>query len=267
MYSLRLTCFDDADVAAAELWELGTAGIEEHRHAKQTVLIAFFGLDNARSELLQRFAAYSPEWQEEATVDWVAQTHAAWPSRRVGKKFFLAPLWSTDPTPAGRIRVIHNPGLACGTGEHPCTQLALIAMETYVQSTSTVIDIGTGSGLLAIAAKKLGAGSVIGIDTDPDALPVARENFVLNHVHPELVVSGPDALGTACSDITVANIDAPALLSTFDDLLRITRLSGWLILTGFTFAEMHAFEQLLHISVVLEMNEWRLLVAVPARRD
>ena len=78
----------------------------------------------------------------------------------VGERLFLAPPWSEETVPDGRVRLIHNPGLACGTGEHPCTQMALAAMERIVKPGDRVADIGTGSGILAIGAALLKAGQL-----------------------------------------------------------------------------------------------------------
>ncbi len=87
-----------------------------------------------------------------------------------------------------------------------------------------MLDIGTGSGILAIGALRLGADLAVGIDPDVSALQAARENFALNGMDPKLVAGFIDCVATGCSDLTVANISGSVLLSIFDDLLRITAL-------------------------------------------
>jgi ribosomal protein L11 methyltransferase len=262
MYSLRINCSpEQVDWLSGELWAAGTAGIHELNGGGSIVLIAAFERNDARQELLHRFARYAPEWKHEIATDWIQYTRDAWPGRALGERLFLAPPWCNDPTPGGRERVVHNPGQACGTGEHPCTQLALRALEGCITSASRVVDMGTGSGILAIAAVRLGAVSVIGFDADQASLQAARENFLLNDVTPLLVAGSADAAADGWADITVANISGTVLLSILEDLVRITRANGWLILTGFTEAELSVFQTYFPRATVSLMNEWRCVVA------
>lgn len=258
MYSLRLTCPpEEAEIVAADLWESSTAGIQEIAQTGSTVLIAAFETNSLRDELLLRFAHFSPDWQVADTTDWIAHTHDAWPARRVGERLFLAPPWSQEETPPGRMRIIHNPGLACGTGEHPCTQLALSAIEQYLEPGVRVADIGTGSGILAIAALRLGARSAVGADIDAAALEAARENFSLNQLEPLLVAGSSNCLPDDFAGLTVANINPEILCSLIDDLVRITHPGGQLILTGFTEAEMPRLEQLSPNACITGIGPWR----------
>lgn len=262
MYSLHLACASEqVDWLSGELWEAGTAGIREVDDGEGVVLIATFEKNDDRPELLKRFAQYVPKWEYEHASDWVQHTRDAWPAREIGNKLFLAPPWCNDATPHGRERIIHNPGLACGTGDHPCTQLALRALEEYVRADSRVIDIGTGSGILAISAKRLGARFVVGFDVDEASLHTARENFGLNDLIPRLVASSAEALAGESADITVANISGAVLFSILDELLRITRRNGWLILTGFTDAEVSTFQAQFSHSTISEMDGWCCIVA------
>ncbi len=271
MYALRLTCpIQDADSISGELWQAGTAGIQEldsELESEETiVLIAFFETDEHRAALLARHARYLPEWEAIARIDWVEETRKAWLPRAVGERLFLAPPWSESPTPEGRTRIVHNPGLACGTGEHPCTQLALGALEKCITPGCRAVDIGTGSGLLAIAAIRLGATSGMGVDLDVAALAVARENFLLNDLKPLLAAGSADCLTNGCSDLTIANISGTVLLSILDDLRRITRENGILILTGFPESELKAFQREFPAAAVTAMDEWRCITARPSSR-
>ncbi len=261
MYSLRLTCIaDEVDLLSGELWEARTCGIRELAGNGRVTLIAAFDANALCEKLLDRFAAYSPEWIAEADIDWTAETHLAWPARPVGARLFLAPPWSNDPTPEGRLRIVLNPGLACGTGDHPCTQLALIALEEHVTAGCRVADAGTGSGILAIAALRLGAGVAIGIDPDQAALQQAKENFALNSLRALLVAGYAECLRDEVADIIVANINATVLLAIADDLQRIARPHGRLILTGFTEPELGRVEALFGYGEILEHDEWRCLI-------
>lgn len=262
MYSLSLTCMlNEVDLISAELWELGTAGIRELDYGDRVTLIAGFDTNAAREDLLARFARFAPDWEMEEAVDWVQWTYDAWPARAVGDRLFLAPPWSSDSTPSGRIRLIHNPGLACGTGEHPCTQLALEALERVAKPGGRVLDVGTGSGILAIAAKLLGAHFVVGVDNDVEALRAARENFELNRLTPSLFGGSVDAVRHAQFEVTVANISGTVLLSILDDLKRVTRPGGHLILTGFTEWELPRFVDMLPWAQVSRNEEWRCLTS------
>lgn len=262
MYSLTLTCSPaEVDLLSAELWEFGTAGIRELDAGDHVTLIAGFEDNNRRQDLLSRFAAFSPDWEMEDATDWVQWTRDAWPARMIGSRLYLAPPWSNDVTPNGRVRLTHNPGLACGTGEHPCTQLALEALERLVSPGCRVLDIGTGSGILAIAAVLLGAHSAVGADTDIEALQAARQNFELNQLEPALFGGSADAVRNDQFDIVVANISGSVLLSIFDDLGRLARAGGQLILTGFTEWELPRFLQLIPSAEISSMNEWRCVTS------
>ena len=267
MYSLHLKCTPgDLDRLSGELWEHGTAGIREVDDGDRIRLIAGFEDNADRGRMLEQFADYEPEWEHEDETDWVQHTRDAWPARVVGEKLFIAPLWSLEETPGARIRIVHNPGLACGTGEHPCTQLALAALEEHVFPGAQVVDIGTGSGLLAIAALGLGAVGAVGIDVDEAALRTARENFDSNNMPARLAVGSADCLRTRAADIVVANISATVLLTILDELVRIAKPRAMLILTGFPASELGRLRDELEAARVTTlgvtaMNEWRCLVA------
>ena len=211
---------DQEDLLIAELWECGTSGIVE----EESGIRAFF--DDL--SLIHRFAGQDPEVREEKPVDWAQATRDAWPPIAVGKRFFLAPPWCDEPTPAGRLRLPIHPGMACGTGRHPATQLALEAIERHVRPGDTVADIGTGSGILAAAAALVGAGRVVACDVDPDAVKIASERVMV-----PLFVGSADALRTGSADIVVANIDSATIETLALELARIRKPNSKLILTGF----------------------------------
>lgn len=238
------------DRLSGELWEAGTLGIREIDDGDGIALIATFE------------APQPGAWKEDESIDWVAETQRAWQGRTIGERIFLVPKWSDEPTPLGRLRLVHNPGLASGTGEHPCTQLALRALEECVTTASRVIDVGTGSGILAIAALLFGAASAGGLDLDESALGVARENRALNGLTPELIAGSAECLADGCADIVVANISATVLLFLGDELLRIAAPGGQLILTGFLQSELTAIEQnfMGADSRILQSDEWNCVI-------
>jgi ribosomal protein L11 methyltransferase len=263
MYSLVLRCRpDQLDLLSGDLWEAGTSGVRElDNGAGPTTLIATFNTDAERAVLLQTFSDFMPEWRYEADTDWVRHTQRSWPPRTIGERLFLVPPWSTATTPAGRVRIIHNPGLASGTGEHPCTRLALRALEQAVTPGCSVADIGTGSGILSIAALRLGAARAFSCDLDQSVLGVAQENFKLNGVTADLVAGSADCFRENSADTIVANINATVLLALADELLPMLRSSGVLILTGFQQIESRTVEQIFAPSAVMEEDGWTCLIS------
>jgi ribosomal protein L11 methyltransferase len=198
---------NDDELLTLRLWEAGTLGITEG----DGFIDAFF--DDA--ETASKFGV--PE--AVIDVDWVAKTQEGFPPLLVGEKFFLAPPWRTEPTPPGRLRLVINPGAQCGTGYHRCTQLCLEAMERIIRPGDSVLDVGSGSGILSIAAKLLGAGRVVACDIDTDALrPVP------------FFVGSVDAVRSNTFDVVVANINEDVVGSMRADFERVAPKR---ILSGF----------------------------------
>jgi ribosomal protein L11 methyltransferase len=267
VFSLRLLCSrEEVEFASADLWEEGTCGIRELEWAHGTELIAAFETaperaDTRARELLARFAQWNPRWEQEEPTDWVAETKASWPAREVGQTWFVVAPWNQDPTPERRRRLVQNPGLACGTGDHPCTQLALSALEATVKPGDTVADIGSGSGILAIASLTMGARLAAGVDPDDTVVAAERENQALNGVagEPEqllLVTGSANCLRSEMFDVTVANISSTVILMLSEDLLRITRPGGRLVLTGFGSEEGRVFDGIIEVEVVEALGDW-----------
>jgi ribosomal protein L11 methyltransferase len=140
--------------------------------------------------------------------DWVRTSQAQFAPLAVGARLWVGAHW--HEAPAGRITVRIDPGLAFGTGSHPTTKLVLTYLEKSLQGGERVLDYGCGSGILAIAAAKLGAAHVDAVDLDPQAVETTRANAAANRV--ELNPALPDALPAADYDIVVANILAQPLI-------------------------------------------------------
>lgn len=208
----------------ADLWECGTSGIVEEDDGVR----AFFDDTFDRISLLNRFASLAPKLREEQPIDWAQTSRDAWPPMEVGQRFFLAPPWCGQATPAGRLRLPIYPGMACGTGRHPATQLALHAIEDHVRPGDSVLDVGTGSGILAAAAALVGAGRVIGCDVDPDAIGIARQRLSA-----PLFVGSAHAIRSGWADVVIANIDAATIEKLAGELARVRKPDSTLILTGF----------------------------------
>jgi ribosomal protein L11 methyltransferase len=250
LFSLLLHPSDDReDILMAELLECGTAGVTED----DAGLRAFFERDDDAVSLLQRFAEFSPEFREEPSTDWERVTREAWPPLCVGERFYLVAPWDqATPTPGDRLRLEIYPGMACGTGRHPATQLCLQAIERYVQPGARVLDVGSGSGILSDAAKLMGAQCVIGCDVDPEALGIARER-----VNVPMFVGSADAVQSQWADVIVANIDAATLERIAPELERVRRAASMLILSGFPEWDLPAgFSP----KAILQLDEWRCFI-------
>ncbi|MCS6801882.1 MAG: 50S ribosomal protein L11 methyltransferase [Dehalococcoidia bacterium] len=154
---------------------------------------------------------------------------------RVGERLVIRPSWR-DYTPAAADVVIElDPGMAFGTGLHPTTRLCLAALERVVRPGDRLLDLGTGSGILAIAAAKLGAAEVLAIDIDPVAVRAATANIAANGVAGSVtVIEGTvEAASEAAFDVVVANISANVILAIASELARVTRPGGRLLVSGF----------------------------------
>jgi ribosomal protein L11 methyltransferase len=237
------------DFLAAELLECGTVGITEEEGA----LRAFFEEDQDAPALLKRFSEFAPEFREEQPVDWEQATREAWPPIAVGERFYLVAPWDeSTATPAGRLRLEIYPGMACGTGRHPATQLCLMALERYLKPGARVLDVGSGSGILSAAAMLLGAGTVIGCDIDADNVGIARER-----VNVPMFVGSADAVRPGWADIVIANIDAATIERIAPELERVRKSGSVMILSGFP-----AWDQPEGFSPreTLSLEEWRCFI-------
>lgn len=161
--------------------------------------------------------------------DWVALTQSQFDPIEIGQCLRITPSWHA-PAQDGRIDIVLDPGLAFGTGSHPTTRLCLQWLEQRSLAGQRVIDYGCGSGILAIAAARLGAGEVTGVDIDPQALRSSRDNAARNQVHIE--VQGVDAPAPAPADIVIANILSSPLKLLAPVLTGLVRPGGWLVLSG-----------------------------------
>jgi ribosomal protein L11 methyltransferase len=164
-----------------------------------------------------------------ADTDWVRETQAQFASLRVNERLWIVPSWR-EPVDAGAINIRLDPGLAFGTGSHPTTLLCLRWLAQNVAPHASVLDYGCGSGILAIAAAKLGAGKVAGIDVDPQAIAASRANAVANGVAVKFGL--PDELPVEPYDVVVANILANPLELLAPLLARRVRTGGQLVLSG-----------------------------------
>jgi ribosomal protein L11 methyltransferase len=245
---------DREDILIAELQECGTAGVSE----EEAGLRAFFERAEDAASLLERFAGFSPELRQEEPTDWERVTREAWPPLSVGERFYLVAPWDQEaPTPPGRLRLEIYPGMACGTGRHPATQLCLQAIERHVRPGDRVLDVGCGSGILSNAGVLVGAASVIGCDIDPDAVRIASER-----VEVPMFVGSVEAVRSEWADVIVANIDAHTLERIAPELERVGKPGSRLIVSGFPEWDLpEGFSP----HETLSLDEWRCFICVHLR--
>jgi ribosomal protein L11 methyltransferase len=161
--------------------------------------------------------------------DWVRLTQSQFAPIAVGARLWIVPSWHPVPDP-GAISIRLDPGLAFGTGSHPTTRLCLAWLEANLAGGETVLDYGCGSGILAIAALKLGAQRAIGVDIDPQAIIAAIENAARNEVPGVFVDAGTEL--DVSADIVVSNILANPLKLIAPILAGHCRPGGRLLLSG-----------------------------------
>jgi ribosomal protein L11 methyltransferase len=210
------------------------------------------------SGMLSDDFAYKVEQIEDK--DWEREWMDNFHPMQFGKRLWICPSWRNIPDPTA-VNVMLDPGLAFGTGTHPTTALCLEWLEGLDLSGKTVIDFGCGSGILAIAAIKLGAAKVIGIDIDPQALTASHDNAERNGVANQLELYLPqDQPQGLLADVVVANILAGPLRDLSSVIKGLIKPKGYLAMSGVldTQAEDVAnyYRDELSIDTIIEQQEW-----------
>lgn len=173
------------------------------------------------------------DWERE----WMDNFHPM----QFGQRLWICPSWREVPDPDA-VNVMLDPGLAFGTGTHPTTSLCLRWLDALDVTDNTVVDFGCGSGILAIAALKLGAKSVVGIDIDPQALQASMDNAGRNQVEDRLSVYLPKDQPTLEADVVMANILSGPLLELRPVITAYCRPGGKLVLSGILAEQIPAIE-------------------------
>lgn len=236
---------DDARDAITEgLFNFGATSVQEAGPALVTYLPAPSDVDTTLRTLqaeLQKIAGDDVRLTHrlQADEDWSETWKRGLRPRRVGKHFIVAPSWTEPEVREGDRVITIDPEMAFGTGEHATTRGALRALEQIVRPGDCILDVGTGSAILAIGAAMLGATEVIAVDNDPDAILNARDNVVRNNVADaiqleESLVDGPylARFGENHFDIIVANVLSGILKPLLGDFRESVRPDGHIILGG-----------------------------------
>jgi ribosomal protein L11 methyltransferase len=228
---------EDANAETPEEEALfGEPGLTPARHAwTASRLRVLVDGDNGVSVVAAASAAIgidAPSIEACAAVedtDWVRATQSQFPPTRISERLWIVPSWHEPPDPRA-IAVRLDPGVAFGTGTHPTTQLCLRWLDANLKTGATVLDYGCGSGILAIAAGKLGAGAITGTDIDAQALQAARANSDANAVDADY--TEPDLLRAGTWDVVLANILSNPLKLLAPALLARVAPGGALVLAG-----------------------------------
>lgn len=252
---------EEVDLLLAELQDLGTVGVREEAGA----LIAYFATEPDARLCCAAYQDREPLLTREDSFDHSANWQHEWQPFAIGGRFYLAPPWDTSATPEGRVRLIMQPGNVFGSGDHPTTQLCLELLESTITGVDRVLDVGTGTGILAIASAHLRARFVAACDTSPEAMQTAG-----NHPAISLWHGTTDASRSSAFTAVLANLPTGTLIDILPELHRVLVRHGRLIASGFfeeQLAEIrsalaaHGFE----IANLRERGDWAALSAIKRR--
>jgi len=251
-------------IVAVRAYVLNEAGVGEKRRQ----------IEEALWHLGQIAHLPEPTFRVVAESDWADAWKEHYHVVHLGERFVIKPSWRDYEAKPNEIVIELDPGMAFGTGLHPTTQMCLAALEKHLQPNMSVLDLGTGSGILAIGAAKLGAGSIVAVDNDPLSVKVANENAKANHVEAitrvELGSLAEAAANDATYDLIVVNILARVIIQLCEQNLgRVVRSDGLAIFAGLIdtqeFGVREALaSQGLRVIDRLQDKDWVCLIA---RRD
>ena len=198
--------------------------------------------------------------------DWVRLTQSQFNPIQISSRLWIIPSWHQPPD-AAAINLVLDPGLAFGTGSHPTTKLCLSWLDENLLQGDTVLDYGCGSGVLAIAALKLGASQVFGLDIDSHAVAASRQNATRNQCDPAKIKFASEHSGPAIQlDVVVANILANPLMMLAPILISATHKGGYIVLSGILKEQanevMDTYQQWFSLQVDREEEGWVLLTGI-----
>ena len=264
------TSHEATDLVSEILQELGAAGVviedpallneyirsglwdyTDLKESEETEVVrvkAYWALDEELEGKLQHLAvrldglasngidkgAGAVSWKAVADEDWAETWKEFFHTEKIGARTVIKPTWEEYEAKAGEIVVELDPGAAFGTGQHATTSLCIRALEDLVQPGMTVFDVGTGSGVLAIVAAKLGAKRVEAVDFDPVAVRVARENVRQNGAENVVRTERSDLLKSVAgkADLIIANIIADIIVRLFGEVEGSLAAGGTMLLSG-----------------------------------
>ena len=260
-------------------WDYIDESLQEKLRGLSHIKLYLEDTDTAGMQRLQALIAQLDLPMTVATMeetDWEESWKDNYPPQEVGQNLVVLPYWLSDSYEDSRLPVILDPGLTFGTGAHPSTQMVLEAMEERVKSGFRCLDLGSGSGILSIAALRLGAATAVGVDIDPKAEDIARENAAYNHfAAPEFTAltgnvtedkSLMDSLAGVEYDLLLVNIVADVIIGLSPVLPGFMTENTTLICSGILDTRLGdvtaALEKAgLTITEIKQKEDWRCVVA------
>jgi ribosomal protein L11 methyltransferase len=283
--ALDVRALDDPgrDLVLAILDDFHPTAVDDlDTHSIRAFFVSESDRDAACRAVSARYECESADVSDEA---WAERSQANLRAVRAGQ-LTIAPPWDLPAVTDWSRTIVIEPSMGFGTGHHATTRLCLRAMQTLALDGTSVIDVGTGSGVLAIAAVRLGAAEVVAIDTDPDAITCAQANVAANRVADRVALAvadvcdpaagsqilrtrgrgsnPPDLWKTPTFDLVTANLTGTLLRAASERLVRLARVDGYLVLSGFLLSEEDdvaaAFAPPARLSLRDQEEDWGVLV-------
>ncbi len=261
--AVAVTMEDNADQPVLE------PGVGETPLWHQTRLTGLYSADTDMAAVLAQFpsellSVCNQRVEILEDKDWEREWISHYQPMRFGERLWVCPSWLEPPEPEA-VNLLLDPGLAFGTGTHPTTALCLTQLDGMSLAGCRVVDYGCGSGILAVAALKLGAARALGVDNDPQALVASRDNCGRNQIAEsalDIALPGAEPIGLwqQQADLVVANILAGPLMALSETLLDLLKPGGTLMLSGLLNTQaaelcMH-YSDRLELAVVGEREDW-----------
>ncbi len=234
------------DLATPDRWPTNDGGRDKESEAPLSSVIGYFTKDDQAQRLLLQLERQLQQLEKSdriitsvrcrpvAEEDWSESWKVFFEPVRISRRLVVKPSWKSYVARKNEIVLELDPGMAFGTGSHPSTFMCLQMMETYLKPEDAFLDVGTGSGILMMAAARLGAKTVTGIDNDPIAVDVARKNLMKNGITKNCRLVGGSLLDPIRGryDLVAANILAEVIIELLDDVGRVIRPGGFLVASG-----------------------------------
>ncbi len=263
-----------SEAVANRLFDLNALGVEirdtQPPTSSSATLVTYFPMNDLvgdRLQKVQQFLDQLPAWGIPAgrssvslkaiqEADWAEEWRSSFSPQKIGDCIVVAPTWIEIVPKPSEVLIRLDPGMAFGTGQHPTTRLSIRLLEKTIKGNEILADIGTGSGILSIAAAKLGARQIDAVDLDESTLPVASKNFQLNDVASVVRLQAGNGLD-ACNgkyDIIIANILTKVLLPMIPELPQSLNVGGAVILSGIMTHELAQVVKALRLQQLSPIN-------------